>query len=348
MQSFVIVSTRPGAGKTALAAALVELLRRDGRSAGYFKAFEADDAAPAASTDARFMGTVLRTESTEAGASLGSTALGGLLKGERFDTATAIERARRAGDGRDVLIVEGGSTLTQGLALGLSSRELADALDGRVIVVARYDGESVVDEALAAKTILGERLLGVVVTGVPRQRWDGAADRFRAFFGERGVGFLGALPFEEKLASVTVGQLAAHLDGQIMNSEAKADDVIENFMVGTVVLGKASDYFRRLDRKAVIAHGSRPDMHLAALETDTRCLVLAGNVIPNPIVLARAEEEDVPIVMVRQDTLAVLEQIEGLFPAGRFAAVANVSVIADLAAANLDLSAVRTAAGAVS
>jgi BioD-like phosphotransacetylase family protein len=348
LQSYVIVSTRPGAGKTALAAALIELLRREGRSAGYFKAFEADAVEPLASADARFMGTLLSVSEPAAGASLGGKALGGLLDGQPFDRDGVLQAARHAGAGKDVLIVEGGSTLSQGLVLGLSARELADALDARVIVVAKYEGDAVVDEALAAKSSLGDRLLGVVINGVPRARRDGAAGRFRSFLQERGVPLLGVLPYDEKLASVSVQQLADHLGGQIMNSHDRANEVVENFMVGTVVLGKASEYFRRMSGKAVIAHGSRPDIHLAALETDTRCLVLAGNIVPNPIVLARAEEENVPLIMVKQDTLAVLEQIEGLFPTSRFAIAANVPTIADLVAAHLDLSAIRAPAGAPS
>lgn len=348
MQALLLVSTRPRAGKTALAAALAELFRREGRSVSYFKALEADDAPLAASADARFLGTLLGTASNAAGASVGRAAIGKLLDGEPFDRDTVLATAREVGAGKDVLLVEGGGTLSQGLALGLSARQLADALDAKVIVVARYESEAVVDEALAAPEALGDRLLGVVVNAVPRRQWDGAQGRLLSFFHARGVPFLGAIPYDETLAAVTIQQLADHLGGQILNSQHRAGETVEHVMVGTVVLGKASEYFARLGRKAVIAHGSRPDMHLAALETDTRCLVLAGNIVPNPIVLARAEEEDVPLLLVKQDTLAVLEQIEELFPSARFAAADRVPVVADLVATHLDLAAIRAPAGAAS
>lgn len=331
-----------------LAAALAELLRRDGRSVGYFKAFEADDTPPASSPDARFLGTLLGVANPAAGASLGGAALGKLLDGQPFDREAVIAAARDAGAGKEVVIVEGGAAPAQGRALGLSARELADALEASVIVVARYESDAVVDEALAAHEAVGERLLGVVINAVPRQRWSGAEERFRRFFQARGGRFLGAIPFEETLSAVTVQQLADHLGGQIMNSHHRAGEVVEHFMVGTVVLGKASEYFQRFRRKAVIAHGSRPDIHLAALETDTRCLVLAGNIVPNPIVLARAEEEDVPLIMVKQDTLAVMEQLEELFPTSRFSVPANVPLVADLVAAHLDLALIRAPAGASS
>lgn len=348
LQSLVLVSTRPRAGKTALAAALAELFRRDGRSVSYFKAIEADDAPLTTSPDARFFGTLLGIATPTAGAATSGAAIGKLLAGQPFDRDPVVAMAREAGSGKDVLLVEGGGTLSQGLALGLSARELAEALDAKVIVVARFESEAVVDDALAAPAALGDRLLGVVINAVPRRGWEGTVAGVRRLFEARSVPFLGALPYEESLAAVTVQHLADHLGGQILNSHDRAGEAVENVMVGTVVLGKASDYFARMDRKAVIAHGSRPDMHLAALETDTRCLVLAGNIVPNPIVLARAEEEDVPLILVKQDTLAVLEQIEELFPMARFGAPGSVPLVADLVASHLDLAAIRAPAGAVS
>jgi BioD-like phosphotransacetylase family protein len=288
----------------------------------------------------------LAGDTPAAGTSL-ATAVQAVVDGASANASQVIDAAKAAGDGKDVLIVEGGSSVSQGISVGLASWELANALDARVIVVAKYDGDAVVDELTGAGIALAGRLLGAVITGVPANQLDNA-DRLGRFLGSKGVPLLGVIPFDQRLASTTVGDLAAHLGGEIMNSQEKADTVVENYLVGTVVLGKATDYFRRVNAKAVIAHGTRPDMHLAALESDTRCIVLAGNVIPNPIVLARAEEEDVPLIMVKQDTLAVLEQIEELFPSARFGQVSKAPVMADLLAQHVDLSAIRTPAGAAS
>ena len=85
-------------------------------------------------------------------------------------------------------------------------------------------------------------------------------------------------------------------------------------------------------------------MHLAALETDTRCIVLCGHIVPNPIVAARAEEEGIPLVVVKQDTLTVLEQIEQLHPNGRFSQGAKIPFIIELATKHLNLEGIRVAA----
>ena len=64
--------------------------------------------------------------------------------------------------------------------------------------------------------------------------------------------------------------------------------------------------------KGIITGGDRPDIQLAALETDTRCLILTGNLYPNDIIIARAEERNVPIMVVPRDTLTVVQQVEDI------------------------------------
>jgi BioD-like phosphotransacetylase family protein len=80
----------------------------------------------------------------------------------------------------------------------------------------------------------------------------------------------------------------------------------------------ALTYFRRKPNKAVITGGDRPDIQLAALETSTKCLILTGNLRPSPIILGRAEEVGVPMILVRQDTLTAVEVIERFFGKTRF------------------------------
>jgi BioD-like phosphotransacetylase family protein len=80
----------------------------------------------------------------------------------------------------------------------------------------------------------------------------------------------------------------------------------------------ALTYFRRKPNKAVITGGDRPDIQLAALETSTKCLILTGNLHPSPIILGRAEEVGVPMILVKQDTLTTVEIIEQFFGKTRF------------------------------
>jgi len=62
-------------------------------------------------------------------------------------------------------------------------------------------------------------------------------------------------------------------------------------MVGAMNVDSALAHFRRQPNKAVITGGDRPDIQLAALETSTRCLILTGNLPPNPLIIGRAKSE---------------------------------------------------------
>jgi hypothetical protein len=62
----------------------------------------------------------------------------------------------------------------------------------------------------------------------------------------------------------------------------------------------------------VVTGGYRTDIQLAALETDTVCLVLTGGVSPNEIILARAREKGVAVLTVPDDTMSAVERFERL------------------------------------
>jgi len=93
---------------------------------------------------------------------------------------------------------------------------------------------------------------------------------------------------------------------------------VEHLMVGAMNVEAALRYFRRKPNKAVITGGDRPDIQLAALETSTKCLILTGNLEPSPIILGRAEEIGVPVLLVREDTLTTVQNIESFFGKTRF------------------------------
>lgn len=64
---------------------------------------------------------------------------------------------------------------------------------------------------------------------------------------------------------------------------------------------------------AVVTGGDRSELQMAALETSTQCLILTGNVLPQPIVLNRAEDLEIPILSVDLDTLTTVEIVNRAF-----------------------------------
>lgn len=115
---------------------------------------------------------------------------------------------------------------------------------------------------------------------------------------------------ERTSLAISIRKLADILHGEILTSPEKSGDLVESIMVGAMTLDPAPLYFGLRTNKAVVTRGDRPDIQLAALETPTRCLVLTGGVKTLPIVVQRAGELGVPIILVDKDTTATLSAIE--------------------------------------
>jgi BioD-like phosphotransacetylase family protein len=245
----------------------------------------------------------------------------GLLEGEEVPDFVAKLQAAyaRVAEGRDVTILEGGSNLREGYLIGLPTPQVADLLGARELVVVKYNDDlQVLDDALTARKRLGDSLIGVVLNAIPRQRMPFVQEMVKPALEGRGVPVLAVLPQERLLLSVSVGDLSEFLSGEILCREDRIDELVEHLMVGAMSVDSALTYFRRKPNKAVITGGDRPDIQLAALETSTKCLILTGNLRPSPIIMGRAEEVGVPMILVRQDTLSAVEVIERFFGKTRF------------------------------
>jgi len=193
-------------------------------------------------------------------------------------------------------------------------------LQAKVLVVAKYDTATilVVDDLLADKKRLGSLMLGAVLNGVDRQRLSFVQDVVVPFLKRNDIPVYAVLPLERIFASVSIAELAEALQGEIICRPDLGDELVENLMIGAMSVDSALTYFRRKLNKAVITGGDRPDIQLAALETSTKCLILTGNLHPNPLIINRAEESRVAIILVKHDTMTAVQLAEQAFGKTRF------------------------------
>jgi hypothetical protein len=176
----------------------------------------------------------------------------------------------------------------------------------------------VVDDLLGYKKRLGDKVLGAVLNAVPRHRLDFVEQLVVPFLEEHGVPVYAVLPLEKIFSAVSVGELAEALQGEIICRPDLNHALVENLMVGAMSVDSALTYFRRKLNLGIITGGDRPDIQLAALETSTRCLILTGNLHPSPLILSRAEEAGVAIILVKHDTMTTVQLAEEVFGKPRF------------------------------
>ncbi len=230
---------------------------------------------------------------------------------------------------RDLVILEGAKSIEDGYFLGVSSREICHKLGAKSILVVRYCTE-IVDQIMYAKDFLGQCFGGVIINWVPRSQIDFLTELVLPFLKKKSIEVFGYIPSNKILSSVSVREMAQNLDGQIICAEDKIDELVESFMVGAMGQEQAMKYFRRKTNKAVITGGDRADVQLAALETPTKCLILTGNFQPSSVVLGRAEELGVPMILVNYDTLTAVEKVEEIIGHVRFHEIKKIDKIVEV------------------
>jgi BioD-like phosphotransacetylase family protein len=112
--------------------------------------------------------------------------------------------------------------------------------------------------------------------------------------------------------------------------------MLESLTIGAMNVNAALEYFRQGRNMAVVTGGDRTDLQLAALETSTNCLILTGNMPPDPLILSRAEDLEIPILSVNLDTLSTVEIVNQAFGKVRVQEKIKVDRLQELMATHFD------------
>lgn len=138
----------------------------------------------------------------------------------------------------------------------------------------------------------------------------------------------------------TVSEIAQGLNAEVLAGESGLDKVVEKIMVGGMTAEAAMKEMRRLNRKVMITGGDRSDMLMAALSTDTSCLLLTGGLYPDRPVLAKAQELEVPVLLVGHGTQIASDMVENLIARIEPSDTTKIDLVADLIRRHVDLDAV--------
>jgi len=307
-----IVSAEEAAGKTAICAGLARNLMNDGKKAGYLKPQVAGK--DGSDGDIVFMKEIL-----------------GLA-----DAVNAPDVVK----GRDIVLVEARLGPGADDAVSKETYGAVKEMKAKAIAVeACTTGEP--SRYTDVYKGFGENLLGVIINKVPESQLQSVKDEAAEQFGGVGIKVLAVIPENRVLLAITIGELAESVRGKILNNPEKSAELVENFMLGAMVVDSGLDYFGRKSNKAVIVRQDRPDMQLAALETSTKCLVLTGSKEP-PVynVLQKAEARGIPIIATEAEVKDIVAGLEDNLLSTRLNQEKKLSRLAEIVKQNLDIKAV--------
>ncbi|MEN8098451.1 MAG: phosphotransacetylase family protein [Chloroflexota bacterium] len=312
-----VVSTGSYTGKSAVSLALALGLREKGYNVRYQKPVGAslmrfgdqfidEDAYVAWSTLGidlpwDLSSPVLLTEATR------NLPLSGPVEGLLDKIAASLEIVRK---GQELVIMEGLARTFDGISLGLSAPEIAEKINASVLAVIGYRRDLDPDSIMISKRLFKDRLVGVVVNGVPSRLLDTVQEELQPYCERISVPLIGVFPRDRVLRSITVGELAEELGGEVLCAEDKLDELVETVALGAMTGDAALRFFQGKSNKAVITGGDRSDVILAALRTSTKCLILTGNLRPAVRVLSAAADRCVPVILVKTDTLTTTELVD--------------------------------------
>jgi BioD-like phosphotransacetylase family protein len=315
MPVLLVSSLRPLVGKTTVSVGLAQRLGQDGYRLGLARlaTAEQDEAAQA---DARCFA---------------SLSLSAEKKGRPFSLEEVAKLVKGAGSSDGGLIVE--------LPVGFSTSEAVQALGGVVVLVER-SADLTVGKVTALQKEIGQGFVGLVLTAVPQAQATAVADTLA----RKGIPILARLPEDRLLSAPSIGEMAQALQAETLFANGRTEEVIERVTIASISADPGQSYFARFDRQAVVVRYDKPDLQLAALNADSRCLILSGGQMPLSYVSDRAEAEGVPLLITGKDTVAALQALEDLYLKSRFGHQ-KAERIGQLAAEHLDYDRLLRALG---
>lgn len=330
MKALIIASLLGFSGKTSICLSLGLYFKSQRLRVGYFKPLSMEQYHQTVKTsdidqDAVFVRRVLGLDTPlEAIAPImvTDTLVNALLDGSQTpDTyqAKIKDAYNLASQSKEIVLVEGGSTLWDGALAGLEVWQVAKQINAPVLTVIDWDESGlIVNDVLASKRLLDDTLLGVVLNNIPTDEatWNHVTTQIVPYLESHKIPVYGVLPLHPLLHSISISELAWILNAEILTSQHAANRLIESFSIGAMtietVLPRLEDELNHMNQ-AFITGGDRTELQAAVLESpNISCLILTGNIQPNANILQRAEDEGVVVLLAQHDTLKVVEKIENI------------------------------------
>ena len=326
-----VVSDRPGAGKTCLIGALLSNFTQQSKKTGYYKAFSSS---PAADLDISFVSQQLLSDSLSqvlAPQPMPSNSGTSSISQPVLDSIRALAAAT------DLILVEGPDLILDDGQPSSIASDLASLTDSKAILVVQYDGDL---DAATVSTLaepFQERLIGLVINHAPIHRRQEIAHELIQPLFSNGLPVLGAIPEDRFMLSVTVQQIIEHLNGKWVQEPDNINAHVDRFLIGGNIMDSGPSYFGRYPNQAVITRAERPDIQMASLMCDTKCLVLTGGGEPTEYIRVEAGKKGVPLISVAGGTISTAEALNGLLERANPHSLAKVRRFAILMQEHLDL-----------
>jgi len=224
-----------------------------------------------------------------------------------------MEAYERISGDKDILLIESAARPEFLTCCNLDVPRFSKEFNAWVLFSVKGEDDAAAEKAIFYKHFVeqkGGKMIGVVLNFVPRQQLERVRGIVSPILEGCGLEVLGIVPDHRELTLPTVQDVIEVLDAEILTGKDKLDILVDGFLVGAMSPESAMSWLRRGVGRALITGGDRSDLILMALETKPSVIILTGNLYPTVWVLTTAEEKDVPVLLVPDDTYTTVMKLE--------------------------------------
>lgn len=246
---------------------------------------------------------------------------------------------------KDFVLCEGSGHAGVGSVFDLSNAQVAKVLKAKVIIVSRGGIGKPIDEVALNQALFekeGVEIIGVIINKVIPEKIEFVTEFARRGLKRKGLELLGVVPHRPILSSPSVQSILDELGAELLNSEARLHNLVDDVVVGAMGVNNAMPFFK--NGVLLITPGDREDIILAAAATtgSNRSPQLAGIVLtlglrPTENVMKVIRGAGFPILLASQDSYEVASKVHDLTVKTRPDDTQKISVIRDLIAEYVDV-----------
>jgi uncharacterized protein len=236
-------------------------------------------------------------------------------EGRETEKQESIEDLRRSihrlSEGKDVMVIMG----AKHIFFDDPTRPLPDAsliplLGADFILIHRYRKISKsIYTILSVCSLLRESIRGIVLNRVPPEELGTLREKFMASLLQKGVPVTAALPEDPPLSYRSIREVRDVFGGSVLCGEEGLEQPIAFMTVGSHDLSADLMLFKRSYNKIVLL-SQQGENREGSLQRKVAGILITGGRHPAPQMVEAARKGRIPLILVREDTFAVLERLE--------------------------------------
>jgi BioD-like phosphotransacetylase family protein len=215
---------------------------------------------------------------------------------------------------KDVLLVMG----SEHIFFDDSSRPIPDValineLKADLVLISRFrDTAKSIYSILSISSLLKDRVKGIILNRVAPEKLEEISNQMIPSLAQKGVPIIAALPEDPVLSFRSLREIRDILNAETLWGEEGLELSVGGMTVGSTDLRGGLLLFKRAYNKIIFLEPSPLDAETEDAETRRPIagILLTGGRSPAPQLLEAAKNAKTPLMLVKDDTFAVLERLE--------------------------------------